>query len=118
LDDPRTGVHYLHVRVLLDLRDKVAGQVVALPVDGAYRRITVGKTHVKASLQTKDDATGKARFVLALAAFGSLPSWMISRGSAWRWSPTHPCQARGWCGNWTRSSPDEDTRAPSSATTS
>lgn len=69
--DPRTGVFYLQVKVPADLTKVAPGHRVGLPVGDETPVVTIGATHVKLSLRTKDIATAKARFIAALAALAA-----------------------------------------------
>ena len=65
--DPKTGVFYLRVRVPTDLRAKVKGQTISLPIGDKVAVAKAGEV-VKASLRTRDPREAKVRFSTALTA--------------------------------------------------
>ncbi|ANY82977.1 hypothetical protein BB934_32690 (plasmid) [Microvirga ossetica] len=65
--DPKSGVFYLRVRVPTDLRAKVKGQTIGLPIGDKIVQAKAGET-VKASLRTRDPREAKVRFSTALTA--------------------------------------------------
>jgi hypothetical protein len=65
--DPKTGVFYLRVRVPSDLRAKVKGQIISLPIGNKIVQAKAGEI-VKASLRTRDPREAKTRFSTALTA--------------------------------------------------
>ncbi|MGV1917096.1 hypothetical protein [Rhizobium sp. 22-785-1] len=54
--------YYLRVRVPSDLKDRLKGVTVTVPVDGRPREVRIGE-FVKVSLETAKAATAKVRFV-------------------------------------------------------
>lgn len=68
---PKTGTYYLRQRVPVDLKEKAKGKIVALPVYGGLKSVTIGEG-VKVSLATKDPTEAKTRYReadIALAKF-------------------------------------------------
>lgn len=61
------GVFYLREKVPADLRERVKGRTVSLPVAGEFKTVRIGEA-VKLSLKTKETPVARQRFAEAHAA--------------------------------------------------